>query len=267
MKKISYFCYKLFKFMAKRLNSVVYLDPEPHIYIHRETGEQYTSVTTVLSSIEPEFETEKVAEAIAKLGTRHHNEIYHGMSKEQIIEYWQYLNDTANEYGTGVHELLEKYLFANKWLFPENDLERAVLNGYHDLNIDEGIEIYPERIMFSEEFKIAGTADLIIDVDDEFFDVGDWKSNKVINYYSDYGNKTLLPPFSHLQDCEYNVYSLQLSTYALMMEMETGKKCRHIWIGYFNKADLSFTKIPIMYMKHEARQLLMHHKYQTQLKN
>ena len=139
--------------MVKRLNSVVYLDPGPHIYIHRETGEHYTSVTKVISSIEEEFETEKVASYIAKMGKRHHNPIYHDMNKEQIIEYWQYLNDTANEYGTEVHELLERYLFANKWLFPKNDLEKVILDGYHSLNIDEGRELYPERYYFQKNLN------------------------------------------------------------------------------------------------------------------
>ncbi|MFK5283895.1 hypothetical protein ACI3PL_30390, partial [Lacticaseibacillus paracasei] len=64
-----------------------------------------------------------------------------------------------------------------------------------------------------------------------------------------------------LQNCQWSIYSIQLSVYALMYEMETGRKCRHIWIGYWNKEIETFTKIPIMYLKKEALQVLEMHKY------
>ena len=246
--------------------SIVYLDPIPHVYVHRETGEKYTSVTTVISTIEEDFDVEGVADKIAKMGNRHHNEIYHGMSKEQIIEYWTSINVEATDKGTEIHEILEEYLLRDKWFFPKNDLEKAAIEGYDSLNVDEGIKMHPEKVLFAEEFKIAGTADLVIDINDVFFDVGDWKSNKVLRYYNEFGNKTLLPPFDHLQDCEHNIYSLQLSVYALMYEMETGRKCRHIWIGHFDKTTHKMTKIAITYLKHEAKQLLKYYKYQNQLK-
>ena len=252
--------------MAKLFKGPVWLEPIEHIYHHRVTKERYTSVTTALGLIEEDFDTDAVATYIANMGTRHHNKVYHPMNKEQIVEYWEAINTEATDYGTSVHELLEEYLMKDKWLFPKGDLERAVLAGYHDLKIDEGIELWPERILFSEEYKLAGTTDVLVDVDETYFDIGDWKTNKVITYYNDFGNKTLLPPFDHLQDCSYNLYSLQLSVYALMYEMETGRKCRHIWIGHFDRKDYSFKKIPIMYMKNEALQLLKHHRYQTELK-
>lgn len=251
--------------MSKKFESKVYLEPIEHVYIHKKTERKYTSVTTVISSIEPHFDTDAVAEAIAKQSDETKNEKYVGMSKEQIIEEWQWLNDQANEYGTKVHEIVETYLLNNKWYFPKDDFEKAVIEAYDRLGVDEGIAIYPERIMFSEEYELAGTADLIIDIDDTFFDVGDWKTNKEFNFFNKYGYKTLLKPFDHLQDCQFNVYALQMSTYALMYEMETGKKCRHIWIGYWDKDKKEFTKIPINYLKHDAKNLLEHHKYNTQL--
>jgi len=252
--------------MARIIKNLVYLDPIPHVYIHRVTGEKFTSVTKVLSSVENEFEGDVIAERIAKLGKRYYNEVYHGMNKAQILEYWDLLNTEATESGTEIHEIIERYLLAEKWYTPKNDLEKLVIDEYDRLKFDEGIEIYPERVLFSEEHKLAGTADLIIDVNNEYFDVGDWKTNQVIRFYDEFGNKTLLPPVSHLQDCEYSIYTLQLSIYALMYEMETGKQCRHIWIGHYDKKINKMTKVPIMYLKYEARQLLNHFKYQNQLK-
>lgn len=251
--------------MAKTHVGPVYLEPIEHVYIHRETEKKYTSVTTVLSGIEPHFDSEAVAEAIVNQSDDKKKEKYIGMTKEQILEEWEWLNDQANEYGTKVHEIVETYLLNNKWYIPKDDFEKAVIEAYDNLKVDEGIQMYPERIMFSEEYELAGTADLIIDIDDTFFDVGDWKTNKEFNFYNKYGHQTLKKPFEHLQDCQFNVYALQMSTYALMYEMETGKKCRHIWIGYWDKEEKTFSKIPLAYLKHDAKNLLEYHKNKTQL--
>ena len=259
--------------MVKKEKSKVYLEPIEHIYIHRETGKRYGSVTQMLGKIEHEFEEELVAERISlqRDDDPKKNPDYRGMTKEEILDYWQYLNDSANEYGTFVHESVETFLMKNKWWFPKEDpqfgnLATEVIKAYNVFSkeIDEGICIYPERIMFSEKYNLAGTADLKIDIDAEWFDIGDWKTNKRFEYFSPFG-QTLKKPFEHLQQCHYSTYSLQLSVYARMCEEETGMKCRQIWIGYWSRETKAFTKIPIMYLKNEATKLLELHKYKTEI--
>lgn len=237
----------------------VYLEPIEHVYIHKESGKKYKSVTTVISLIEEEFKSEEVALAIENQFDGDKQEQYLDMTKDQILDYWQEINDEANEYGTYVHELIEEYLLKNKWFFPKDEFDKKVIREFNKVNFELGRECYPERIMFSEEYELAGTADLIVDIDDIYFDLGDWKTNSKFNYYSPYG-QTLKAPFEHLQDCQYVVYTLQLSTYVLMYEMETGKKCRHIWIGHWDKEKEVWSKIPVMYMKHEALKLMKHWK-------
>lgn len=161
--------------MVKTEESKVYLEPIEHIYIHRVTGKKYTSVTKILQLIEHEFETELVAERISKQSDENKNPIYVGMNYDEIIDYWKMLNDTANEYGTFVHESVEKYLLAQKWYYPTDELEKSAIKAYEELGVDEGICMYPERIMFSEKYSLAGTADLKIDIDETYFDIGDWK--------------------------------------------------------------------------------------------
>jgi len=161
--------------VLKQKNSLVYLEPIEHVYIHSETEERFTSVTKVIGSIEHKFESEKIAEAISKQSPSKRKPEYLGLNKNQILEYWQHLNDVANEYGTHLHELVEKYLFNNKYPIAKNDLEFKILDAYDNLDVDEGEVIWPERIMYSPEYKLAGTADLCIDIDDTFFDIGDWK--------------------------------------------------------------------------------------------
>lgn len=247
--------------MVKEHEGPVYLEPIKHVYIHRITGKQYSSVTKAISLIEPEFEAYTIAKAIENQLDVIKDPKYLGMKQQEILDYWQLLNDEANEYGTRVHDIVEKYLKADKWWFPEDTLARKVIEGFQNLGIDEGIVMYPERIMFAEEYQLAGMSDLIVDIDEWFFDVGDWKTNKEFNFFNKFGHQTLLKPFDHLQNCQWSIYTIQLSTYAYMYELETGKKCRQIWVGYWDKTIEKFQKIPIMYLKHEARKLLELHKY------
>jgi hypothetical protein len=251
--------------MVKVFEGPVYLEPIEHVYFHRVTGQKYTSVTKILQLVEHEFETEKVAARIVKQSDSTKNPDYIGMNYDEIIDYWQMLNDTANEYGTFVHETVEKYLLADNWYFPKDELEKKVIRAYKKLNVDEGVCIYPERIMFSEKYALAGTADLKIDIDEHFFDIGDWKTNKKFEFFNPFGSQCLKQPVEHLQQCHHSLYSLQLSIYAYMCEEETGMKCRQIWIGYWSRETEEFSRVAVTYLKNEARQLLELHKYNTQI--
>ena len=249
----------------KKWESVIYLEPIAHKYHHRENGKIYKSVTTTLASIEPHFDAEAVSLAITKQLDTVKQERYIGMNQQQILDYWQLLNDEANIYGTKVHDIVERYLLANKWYFPpdgpDGEFEQKVIDGYNELKIEEGQAMWPERILFAEQYELAGTSDLIIDIDDVFFDVGDYKTNRVFNFYNPYGYETLHKPFDHLQACQWSIYTLQLSVYAYMYELEFPKrKCRQIYVLYWDKITEKFQKIQIMYLKKEAKQLIeMHH--------
>jgi hypothetical protein len=237
----------------------IYLEPEKHVYINEDTGEIYKSVTTVLSMLEEEFPAQNIAQAIARQSEKKKKEKYKGLSENEILDLWEEENKSANEYGTKVHNLLEEYLKRNKFYFPENDDEREILNSYDDLNIDLGERFHCERILFSEEYSIAGMSDHIVDVDGGLFDINDYKTNKVINFYSQY-KKKLLPPMEHLDDCQYNIYSLQLSIYAYFYEQESKRKCRSLNLLYFDRNSKKFIKYPVPYMKMEAIGILNHYR-------
>ncbi len=161
--------------MAKMWVGPVWLEPVEHVYIHRETNEHFTSVTTTLHHLVNEFDEYAVSKAIENQPDSRKKEEYLGMTQTQILDYWQFLNDQANEYGTMIHETIENYLLKDKIYFPKDKFKSLIIDCYENLEVDEGEEMWPERIMFSEKHKLAGTADLIIDIDETYFDVGDWK--------------------------------------------------------------------------------------------
>lgn len=233
----------------------IYLEPIRHVYINSETKEEYKSVTTVLSMLEEEFPAKKIARAIQNQSDSKKKEKYIGLNENEILLMWEEENRIANEYGTKIHNLLEDYLKRNKFYFPKNDEEREILNSYDELNIDLGTRYYCEKILFSEKYKIAGMSDHIVDIESDYFIVNDYKSNKVLNFYSPYGKK-LLPPMEHLDDCQFNIYALQLSIYAYFYELESKRKCRTLNLLYFDRNTKKFTKYTVPYMKLEAISVL-----------
>ena len=241
--------------MASKRNSVVYLEPVEHKYYHKVTGESFKSVTTVLGMLEPEFNSEQIALAISMQDPSKKKEQYQNMSQEEILAEWKRINDEANEYGTEVHEIMERYLLADKIYFPKDDYERSLISKFQEIDPMTKGTIYPETILFSEKHKLAGTADIIEDCGD-YFNVWDWKTNKKFKFISEYGH-WLNQPVSHLSDCQYNIYSLQLSIYAYMFQMETKKKVGRLGIFYYDK-EKGFQLIPLPYMGLEAKAVLDH---------
>ena len=241
--------------MASKRNSVVYLEPVEHKYYHKVTGESFKSVTTVLGMLEPEFNSEQIALAISMQDPSKKKEQYQNMSQEEILAEWKRINDEANEYGTEIHEIMERYLLANKIYIPKSDYERDLISKFQEIDpMTKGV-IYPETILFSEKHKLAGTADIIEDCGD-YFNVWDWKTNKKFRFISEYDH-WLNPPVSHLSDCQYNIYALQLSIYAYMFQMETKKKVGRLGIFYYDK-EQGFKLVPLPYMGLEAKAILDH---------
>jgi hypothetical protein len=237
--------------------SKIIFDPVPHTYTNIETKRIYTSVTQVIGQYEKEFDELSISQAISLQSDKRKKTKYIGLTQEEILQNWHEENRIANEYGKKIHDLLEQYNKRNKFYFPQSDEEREILNAYDDLNIDYGQKQYCERILWSDEDEVAGMTDHLVDIDTDFFDINDYKSNKVINYYSPFRNR-LLHPLEFLEDCQFNVYALQLSTYAYFYEKESKRKCRSLKLLYYDRMIKKFQIIYVPYMKMEVVAMLKH---------
>ena len=82
--------------MASKRKSKVWLEPEEHVYIHEDTEVKYKSVTTVLSMLEPHFDTKGVARAISLQLDENKKPEYIGMTQQEILDEWGRINREAN---------------------------------------------------------------------------------------------------------------------------------------------------------------------------
>lgn len=115
-----------------------------------------------------------------------------------------------------------------------------------------GYKIYSEIGAFLVDYLVSGTIDVLCIRDDQFV-IGDWKTNRGgLKFESGYYKKdktqkphqltnewiskrdTLLPPVNHLPDCNGSIYNLQLSMYAMMVELILGIPCAGLWLCHID---------------------------------
>jgi ATP-dependent exoDNAse (exonuclease V) beta subunit len=225
---------------------MVKFDKDSHTYTNILTDEKYISVTTLLGKYVKPFDSDYHAERVAKR---------EGVSKEFILSIWKEQNNTANEKGTKIHKLLEDYIGEGimdnmyGWLYGAYDRVLSEVVSKYDI-------VLSEHMLYNHEYKIAGTSDLIYDHGDTFT-VADFKTNKEFKFENKY-NEYLLDPVSHIMYSQFSVYALQLSLYAHLHELDTGKKCRKL-VSLYLKDD-KIVPYHFNYLKTDIINILDHYR-------
>jgi hypothetical protein len=221
-------------------------DEKSHTYRHPVTKEIYISTTSLLNKYKEPFDLEKNASRVAER---------EGVTVQEIKDKWKENNTKSKEYGTKIHKIIEVYQKHNK--IDESDPEQvSIAASLDDLEIFKDCKncLY-EHKLFCHEYKVAGTADVIKNEENGLFSIYDFKTNKKFNLTNIYG-RFLLSPVQHLTDCEYNLYSLQISIYAFMYANMTGLKPSQFGIVYYDRDQKNFSVYPVPYLKSEAKKIL-----------
>lgn len=215
------------------------------------------SVTTVLHKYQEEFDAHYWS-------NRKKEEL--NMTQEDVLLYWKALNIKSQIKGSAIHNYAE-LLYNNKvykydnektltFLGKENieilarkgektiEEEFKIVKGYVDNfyndSFDKLIPVKTEFVVFDEEWELAGMMDILFwNVKKQCFQIWDWKTNKELNKESKYKIK-LKKLLSHLHDCEFEIYSLQLSTYKRIVERNTGIKIEGCYIVWFNEVNENY---------------------------
>jgi ATP-dependent exoDNAse (exonuclease V) beta subunit len=219
-------------------------DEKSHTYTHIDTEKPFISVTTLLGKYKQPFDRDGHSKRVADR---------EGVSQELVLEMWEQEKNRACTRGTNIHKVLEDYINYGEaegdWGWLCKSYDKAV-----ERSIDSFKNVLCENLLYDEEYSVAGTADLIYEHKHEFT-IGDFKTNKRFRFSSPYSER-LKDPVSHLHNCEFNLYGLQLSLYAYLYEKMSGKRCRKCVIFYLQ--DDRFLSYHINYMKVEVEALLQH---------
>lgn len=253
---------------------------EGHKYLN-DTGEQYISVTTLLSKYKAPFDAEywslyKALKLVfekkgswvqfkAKAGGWDKVVSYYKtipnhplnaevlIVKQQFIDTWDESGKVAREKGTLYHdkkeqESLESGEVINGVLIPS--FKETDLITFQEFTRDG---VHPEVLLYNHKFKLAGKADKVIKFGRKI-NIRDYKTSKVIEMHS-FQDTTMKHPIEHLPACNFYEYSLQLSIYAWMLE-QCGYEIGNLAIEHVPDNNKLY---PVNYMKKEVERLLNHY--------
>ena len=238
-----------------KINGDVGFREEDHYYGNlKDPNIKYTSVTTLIGKYEPEFDKEFVSKYKAlerilpsDIWKKEKGGIWksHRISKDfldvydiddkelnrvqqDILDEWAEINKQSCERGTKIHAQLENSFYNAG---SNITLKKFGIGGkfeckknYNELDLEYGI--YPEYLIYYDNPKldlhIAGQIDLLIKSGNDIY-IGDHKTNKKIDLKGFYNSsirstEKLKYPLTSLDNCNFNVYQLQLSTYAWMIQ-------------------------------------------------
>lgn len=218
-------------------------DKASHSYRNIYTDELYTSATTLINKYKKKFDADYYAKKAADK---------EGVTPEEIKARWKKMNDESKVKGSNIHEAIDVFNKTGEIAEPYKELLASI----SALNLYDVSKIKCEELVYNHSYKLAGTADIIEDLGSNF-NVYDFKTNKKFNLHSPYGAQ-LLSPVSHLSECEYNIYALQLSLYAFMYKSMTGKRVGKLAVIYLN-ANNGAEIYHAPYLHSDIKNLLDHH--------
>lgn len=226
-------------------NKVKYYD-EPHKYYVDE--KELISVTTLLHEYQEPFDEEYWSQ---KKGEEYN------IPPDNIKYLWQFINEKGTGKGSIIHDYTEN-LFLNK-IFPypkekiinnfgfdpilkEYEITKRHVDQFYKDSFGKLIPIRPEFVVYDDEFKIGGMIDMLFyNLKTRKFQLFDWKTNKKFTTENNF--QRLLGKLSHLEDCDLEIYSLQLQMYKYIIEKYTSIKLDDSYLVWFSHNNLTYKLI------------------------
>ena len=197
---------------------------EKHEYYYK--SQKFNSVTTYISKIFKEFNTEECIHNLMKSRDWTKHELY-GKTKEEITEIWKKRNEHAIKEGVQLHQHIEDYL--NNISVENSSIEFQYFQKF--LNEHPCLSVYrTEWPIYDETLKLAGTIDMCSKNPNNTLTLYDWKRTKSIrktNYYKSYA---IIDYLSHIEDTNFNHYTLQLNLYKYILEKKYKKKVSKMYL-------------------------------------
>lgn len=203
------------------------------------------------------------------------NEVDFLKKKSEILDSYKIKNKEACEYGTKVHETMEK-LFYQK---DEKRLKTFGLGGKiivskGDYKFDKERAVYPEILLSykaDDYLKTVGQADLVIKEGNDITII-DWKTSRSIDKESFFDKNTkkrqmMKFPLDNIQESNYWIYSLQLSLYMYMIEKMNPKfKCKKLALIHIDRNG-NETEYECQYLKEDVARMLLHYRREQKIKS
>lgn len=150
---------------------------------------------------------------------------WYGIPPEEIRSIWSGEADRSTGLGTWFHKKEESDLLSQDLIEKFGIMLPVVkpveIDGWKVAPEQKLVDgVYPEHFMYLRTEGVCGQTDRA-DVVKAHIYIDDYKTNKEVTmegFRSWNGTKKMLAPLSHLDDCDYTKFCLQLSTYAYIIK-------------------------------------------------
>lgn len=252
--------------ILEKLNGFNHVMFEEKRHIYTIGDQKLTSVTTLIKQYQEDADWDEIATKYAAKN---------GETPEYWRDLWKQEGSIAGAKGDEIHKYAE-FTMANKVY--EIDMERMVLQTEKCDKIDwfepwrvmkklkmmwdvfwlqaRGvlIPVRSEFVVGDAELGVAGMVDqLFWNTKMQELQIWDWKTSKKIARHNKYRNLT--GPLSHLDDCEWIKYSLQIGIYKHIIKKNLGLDIGDCYIGWFYENNDTYKIIKTLNLDTEVSQM------------
>jgi hypothetical protein len=232
-------------------------DEPTHKYTIKGDNHKWISCTGFLHDFFPHFDPEKI---ISKMmaSPKWPESKYFGKTKDEIKNSWNANSKEASGAGTAMHLAIEQYMHGS-----ENVIDPSIkttpewkyfMNFWNDCG-DDLVPYRSEWEVYSEPHKLAGSIDMIYyRKSDKKYVIYDWKRSKEIKTTNTFENG--YGPVSHLPNCNYWHYTLQLNVYKWFLETYYGLEIADLYIVIFHPDNTNYQRMRLNILPEEVQEML-----------
>lgn len=223
-------------------NNIIFYD-EPHKYFL--DNKELISVTTLIHTYQEEFNED--------YWSNYKGEQFN-ISQKEILRAWKFINDKGVIKGSAIHDYAQNLFENKKFEYPKDMILKEfgfdpVINEYNitKKHVDKFyndvhgklIPIRTEYVVYDKESMIGGMLDILFyNVKMKEFQIWDNKTNKDLTL--EMKSRHLLGDLFMLEDCDLELYSLQVGLYKYIIENNLPIKLGKSYLAWFSHNNESY---------------------------
>lgn len=221
--------------------SLIEFNQDKHRYVY--CGRELTPVTTIIKNFQKPFDREAVAQRVAKRENRH---------VAEVLSEWKAKGERSRILGTQVHEYIEGVLRGenngqvsfDSFLSLCPKLPEIVAFDKLWSNLAPTVSWCKEHIEYvigDISLGVAGTVDsMLFSPKTGKYHIWDWKTGN-FDLHNRFDN--LLGPFSKFDASKLHIYSLQVSLYRLIVELNTDLELGDSYIAHISESGAQIHRV------------------------
>jgi len=239
-------------------NDVTFYD-EPHKYFI--DGKELISVTTLIHKYQENFDEEFWSEYKG-------NEF--NISPAEILRAWKFINRKGTIRGSAIHDYAENLFQNKKFEYPKQlilnefgfdpvqntyDICKKHVDKFYEKVHGRLIPIKTEMVVCDKETLVGGMLDILFyNIKAKEFQIWDHKTNKDFTFNEP--KRHLLDDLYLLEDCDLEIYSLQLEMYKQIIQKNVPIKLGKSYIVWFSHNNDNYQIIETKNREHYVNVIL-----------